>query len=240
MALCAPTFFTDNWPELCERCLIPIVGGRILPTVEPSVCEAFRSLCIFRFVWPMLIRSLTNRTTPDELGGPWEPFGTSRRSWANWWSRLKDTHLIHEPTRQIHPISPVIRQVIALVLQYEDQSLYRARNRRARQEYKRLLASESAVPTERAAYLLELFYHATQDGSLSPPEAGDYFEKRLNEFLNDLSDSSFSVASQLLGWLREDTELQGVINQLAGSGVYVQLIENVDDFIKRKKEENHE
>jgi hypothetical protein len=229
------TYFTDNWAELCQRCLIPIVGGRILPTIEASVREALRSLCIFRYVWPMLIRSLTNRTTPDELGGPWEPFGTSRRSWANWWSRLKDTHLIHDATRQIHPISPVIRQVINLVLQCEDESLYRARNRRARQEYKRLLASESVVPTERAAYLLELFYHATQDGSLSPPEAGDYFEKRLNEFLNDLSDSSFSVGSQLLGWLREDTELQGVINQLAGSDVYARLIQSVDDFITHKQ-----
>ena len=236
------TYFTDNWAELCQRCLIPIVGGRILPTVEPSVREALRSLCIFRFVWPGLIRSLTSRTRPDHFGEPWEPFATARKRWHNWWSRLEDTHLIHDAgTRQIHAISPVIRQVINLVLQYEDESLYRARNRYARHLYEQLLLSQAVPAPRRAAYLLEAFYHATQDGTLSRAEAVSVFKKALNDFLTVLtSNSSLEVAPQLLGWLREDTELEAAINQLAGSGLYDQLIETVEHFIKRKKEENHE
>jgi hypothetical protein len=234
------SFFIDNQAELCLRYLRAIVDGHILLTVDSTIREAFRSLCIFRYLWPMLILSLTK--TQHGLGAPWEPFSSRRKRWHNWWSMLEDMHLVHKAgIRQLHPISPIIRQVIALVLQAENAERYQTRHRRARQEYEQLRGSEAQSVFQRAAGLLEVFYHATQDGTLSPASAASLFAKKLKDFLLDLaSNDSLVVARQLKEWLREDSELQETINQFAGVPVTSQLIEQIDHFVKGRKEEKHE
>lgn len=220
------TFFTEKWTELCDRCLAPVVDGRILFGLERNVRQAFRSLCIFRYVWPTLILQLTAPDISEELGAAWEPFSEGRRGWRTWWSRVEDTYLIDNPkTRRLYRISPVIRQVIALVLRAEDETRYHARNRRARQIYKKLLNNQKTASTQRAACMLELFYHMTQAGARSI--AATTFTQILTDFLNSLSkEESINVAPHLLDWLREDTELEKAIDQTV-PGLYHQLIKQV-------------
>lgn len=223
------TFFADKWDDICDRCLVPIVGGRILPTMDNAVREAFRSVCVFRFVWPTLIRSLVESEVPSELGGPWEPFSDDGKDWEEWWSRLQEAHLIYDVgERQMFPLSPVVRQVIALVLKHEDGDLYRARNGRARQEYEKLISSKHIPASQRAAYVFEVFYHATQDGSLSHEDALTAFTQTLTDFLNGLSDDEVvETTRQLLKWIYEDAELREAANQFAGPQLYDQLMKTI-------------
>lgn len=230
-----PTFFGDNRANICHRCLAPLVGARILPTVDRVVREAFRSICIFRYIWPGIIRALTDPHVPSALGGVWEPFGSGDRTWVVWWSLLQKTHLVYRANgRQMYPLSPVVRQVIALVLQSEDAALYQARNLRALQEYERLIASPDIPLSQKGAYLLEALYHQTQAGR--PPDAHGASEMlhTVNHFLNTLAESDVRIetAHLLFQWLREDMELREAISRYAGSELYDTLLDNVDNRMK--------
>ena len=229
-------YFTDNRAQLIDRCLGPIVGERILPTIDRCVREAFRSLCVFRFVWPTLVRSLTEVKVSNDLGGPWEPFSNGMKSPENWWSGLQDTHLIDDVSdRAMYPISSTIRRVIAVVLQVEDEALFQARNFRARLEYQKLLDSPQVSSEQRAACALEIIYHTTQDESLSPEQATSFSTELLTGFLESARrtdiDSFIKARDLLMKWLREDTELRTVVNRFAPSQAYEQLMNTVRGFV---------
>jgi hypothetical protein len=235
------SFFTDQRMEICDRCLAPIVGERILPTIDRSVREAFRSLCVFRYVWLALLRNLIQNPSVPEIGDSWEPFEANPRSELVWWANLQDTHLIHDATtRQMHPISPVIRQIVAQVLEAEDPELYRVRNRRARHEYISLLQSDAAA-LQKAAWLLEVFYHGAQDTGYHPDDLADIYTYQLTSFLDELmqTDDFISVASKLLTWMREDSELATAIGTYADPSLYDQLMDIVEQFISESKVKYH-
>jgi hypothetical protein len=234
-----PSFFWDNRTDIYRRCLAPLVGARILPTIDKTVREAFRSICIFRYIWPGMIRALSNPHVPADLGGAWEPFSSGDRNWEIWWSLLQRTHLVYRVNeRQMYPLSSVIRHIIALVLQSEDTALYQARNLRALREYERLVASPDTLLSQKVAYLLEALYHQTQAGTSPDIDRATDIRNAISNFLNTLAKSEvqIEIAHHLLYWLRADMELRGAVSQYAGPEVYEELLDSVENYIKGGQE----
>jgi hypothetical protein len=229
----------ERYADLCERCLSPIVYGHILTVLSDDVQRAFSSLCVFRYVWLGLIASLTNRNVPDDLGGPWEPF-SNRGNMEYWWRTIQRIPLIYDVSpRQMVPLSPIVRQLVAQVLQYENSMLYCARNRRARREYEHLLEQTNALPTQRAAWFIEVLYHMTQDGSLRNCDAAAEIEHVVRAFLNHpiTVETWMATVPQLFNWMREDTELREVINRSARQELYDNLLEIVENYIHERQED---
>lgn len=233
--LADPTCFIQHRHQLFERCLRPIVDGKILSSIDPVGGEALRSLCVFRYVWQDLIRELTD-DVPEELGGPWEPFSEGRRSWFAWWSRLEETHLVERyDERPIFRLSPVVRQVVSIVLQAEDEALFRARQRRAQQIYQSLLTESMLPALQRAAYMFEYFYHTVQAGRLTQIELTTELTHTLTHFLKRLkTDDLLYIEYPFLKWFQSDTELAHVVEK-AAPGLYDQLGRQAYDFIQQAK-----
>jgi hypothetical protein len=210
--LIRPTFFIDNQQDIVLHCISPIIGERILPTVDRSVREAFRSLCIFRYIWAGLIKKMTNKTS-----SLWESFYASGRGWGMWWSLLQDSHLVVDiDARLFYPISPIIRQLINHVLRYEDPEWYRLRHQFARQEYESVVASSQVAMIQRAAALVESWYHIAQDDTL--PNKEHLVKEKLTTFMADTLDQSnehIEVAIQMHRWLRSDKELREELAHLS-------------------------
>lgn len=230
--LLQPTFFTANRDELYERCLGPIVGERVLPTVDSSVREVFRSLCVFRFIWPTLIQTLSDPRTGSELATAWEPFLSRRKTWMQWWSLLQDTHLIQNTVTGFL-LSPVIRQITNQVLQAEDGHLYRSRHQHARSEHQRLVYTAEIPSLRRVISLLEVLYHATQDGSLVKADAEAVCSDMFHSFLrHEVTTATFiETGEQLLLLLRKDAELAECFADLGQFTLYNGLIELVQTAI---------
>lgn len=172
----------SHWANLSPECLAKVVDEYILPTIDESVRQAFPSLCIFRYLWPSLIRSFIEGS--DELDHVWKPFSTSCKPWRDWWEALKETLLIDKPRPHLmRPINPIIRQLIAKVLQYEDEALYHAHHRVALQKYEQLLTCQPVFEPRHAAYLLEVFYHTTQESKPRNSDVASAFKEKLNYFL---------------------------------------------------------
>ncbi len=53
-----PRFFHENQHDIAQHCLRPVIDGRILYSIgDAEVREEFRTLCIFRYIWPMLLQA---------------------------------------------------------------------------------------------------------------------------------------------------------------------------------------
>ncbi len=153
-----PDYLTRRRAELVRRCLAPLIGERILPKLDSVIREAFRSLCIFRAVWPGLIRALLAE-------GDWPPLTDNDAPADHWWRLLQTTPLIGDVNpRQLYPLSPIVRRLIALVLEYEDPDLFRARHARARAIYSQMATDAHVALLQRAACWLEALFHAAKSG----------------------------------------------------------------------------
>ncbi len=203
-----PDFFKAHRAELVERCLAPVVDGHILPLLGETGREAFRSLCVFRYVWPGLIRALIE---PGEAA--WEPFSNGERAYDHWWRELQNTYLVHDVTvRRMYPLSPTIRKVVGQVLHQENPALYGQRQQRARQEYERLLVAPGSDPLLRTACCLEIFFHTAQIEGAASPEMLPAVRRYGQLLKQTLSPEEIEAALQVLpGWVREDVELGEVL-----------------------------
>ncbi len=237
-----PAFFVERQDEIYRQCLVPIIGERILPTLDGSIREAFRSVCIFRYIWGGLIHHLINPGASPQFSNSWEPFSVSGRKWDHWWTDFQNTHLIYDPDiRQMHPVSPVIRQVIALVLKSEDIQQYQTQNHLARQIHENLLADRKVSLLRRAACLPEILFHATQDGVLSPADAPTVFIQTLTDFMDEFTGTMefIEATAQLLKWLRGDAELREAVDQFAKKELFNQLVGTVQKYIEDWKGKNN-
>lgn len=224
------SFFTDYYGELCLNCLSPIVGERILPSLDRVVREAFRVLCIFRYAWGNLIRQLT-----QDSNHLWYPFSTHTKRWGVWWNLLQDTHLISDVdlSSTLYSLSPIVRQIITRTLRYEEPDLYNRRHQFARQAYEQLLQSEQVSQQQRGRALMECWYHMTQENSQSCTHTETAFKQTLATFLDELAANEDRVgyARQLRRELREDTELRGQVAQTMNHMLYEWAIEQVEHHI---------
>jgi hypothetical protein len=136
------------------------------------------------------------------------------------------------------PISPVIRQLIAQLLQHENLALYQARNQRARHIYESLLISTDTYMPQRAAWFIEVLYHLTQDGSLNLSDGRAMLCQRVKDFLNHSLTLEFwrAIVPQLFEWVREDNELREAINRWAGNETYGQVLQIIEDFIHDRED----
>ncbi len=234
--LADPTCFIQHRYELYERCLAPIVDGHILLSVDRTSGEAFRSLCIFRYVWPDLIRELTDDKILEELGGPWEPFSEGRKRWFTWWSLLEDTHLVQPyEERFVFILSPVVRKVVSIVLCFENEPLYRAKHRRAQNMYQSLLIEEIVPAQQKAAYIFEYFYHTIESDTFTQVELTTTLTQALMNFLQKMKRSDLlHVGPQFLKWFRSDTELANIFEKIV-PGLYGQLGQQAYHFIEDAK-----
>lgn len=230
------TFFTDYYAELCLNCLSPIVGERILPSLDRVVREAFRVLCTFRYVWGDLIRLLTQDTS--DL---WEPFNTQQGKWGIWWSMLQNAYLISDVEASLlYPLSPIARQIITRVLCYEEPELYHRRHLFARQAYEHLLTSNSVAPQQRARSLIEYWYHMTQESRVSSTETATTLKQTTLDLLDKFSTNMNRIeyASQLRQWLREDAELREHVTRTVDADIYEWALDHVEQHITTWKEGN--
>lgn len=227
-----PHFFTNHQQEICKRCLAPMLHERVLSTIDDSskVRSAFWGLCVFRLIWPFFLKSLTQ----SEI---WEPFSTTKRDWKEfWWASLQDTHLI-ENKADLFELSPVIRQLIAMVLQAENESLYQEQNQQACNEYTKLLESSFLSSAQRAIYIVEILYHTTQSGSITP-NTSERFLDLLRKHLNNVMESSFGFETLIFlqDRLRHDIELREIFENQAMLNTYENLFTTIEDYINRMKE----
>jgi hypothetical protein len=231
--LLKPQFFHDYRDELTLSCISPIIGERILPTLDHSVREAFRNLCVFRYIWGGIIRKLTK-----DSGFLWRPFSSSGKGWGVWWSLLQDTHLIaNTDPRMLYPLSPIIRQLINQVLHYEDLEGYYLRHEFARREYEQLVGTSQAPMIQRAAALMESWYHITQEQSSTQTNKETVIQHQLTKFMDTIlaeSHERLEVAQQMRGWLREDSELREEIEHVSDT-CYEWMIEQVEQYITQWK-----
>lgn len=231
--LLQPDFFSRHHVAICRECLTTITD-RILLTLDVGAREAFRGLCIFRYVWPKLIMNLAEMETTQKQGDLWDPFNPDDKSWESWWIVLKNTHLIQDlDPRQMYPIDLIVRQLFALVLKAENEEVYRAKHALAYQEFEKLVRNPTVLPIQRAAYLLEVFYHATQQQHILPEDAEPFFYSYLTDFISEFTTSQEFIETipQLLTWLREDRELRRYINGFANVELYDQLVKTTQQAV---------
>ena len=217
-------FFATHHADLIERCLVPVVDGRILSHVSTSIREAFRCLCIFRYVWPGLLDDLC------EDAALWSCFAVARRPSAHLWMDLQGTQLIDSiASRHFYPISSSVRQLVKLVLLNEDPILYQERNRFARRLYERLLLTPSVTPVQRVACMLEIFYHTTQEDDVSSEGKVEQMESAWQALFGDCIDDTVRVqiTQQLNSWLSGDAELCEAMDAVFGSGMHAQWLARV-------------
>ncbi len=194
-----PQFFIEHRSQLIARCLSPMISERILPTLDSFIREAFRSLCIFRAVWPGLIRALLAE-------GDWPPMTDDAAPPDYWWRLLQTTPLIGDVNpRQLYPLSPIVRRLIALVLEYEDPDLFRARHARARAIYSQMAADAHVALLQRAACWLEALFHAAKSGDDAAVQA----TLALLPGLQALP-AWEEVQPQVTAWWDEDAELRAL------------------------------
>lgn len=234
-----PYVFRQDLDLIRMKCLGPIVRERVLLNLHPAVQEAFVAICTFRYCWPSLLRTLS--------GGDkalWDPFAASGRGWEYWWMALQDTYLIEDAdnARLMHPVLPLVRRIVSVVQATEDRAIYRRRHEVAFHEFDRLLG-QPASASRRAAWLIELIFHATQCAPLAPAEAGHYFQGRLQGILEDAqaneADEYPDLLMRLSDWLRKDDELAEVVNDFAGPGTYVALEDRVAAAFERWRAGSH-
>ncbi len=220
-----PDYITRERAVLVTRCLAPIVGERILPTVDRAVREAFRSLCIFRAIRKELLCALL-------IEGDWAPLTdttdnntTGRNSInkvaENYWWLLKKMHLIGVFTRDdLMFFSPVVRQLIALVLEYEDPILFTNQHARAWKIYHRMALDEQSALLSRLACFLEAVFHAIKsDNTMVIEETLEM----MNLFTSAVGWPE--TQTQFILWLREDYELCAMLEQSLGTDRYHQWLQ---------------
>lgn len=198
-------YLTRRRAELVRRCLAPLIGERILPKLDSVIREAFRSLCVFRAVWPGLLRLLLE-------GGDWPPLTDDDAPADHWWRLLQTTPLIGDVTaRQLYPLSPIVRRLIALVLEYEDPALFRAHHARARAIYCQMATDERVASLHRAACWMEALFHAAKSGDDAAVQA-------TLALLPDLQAMPAwgEMQPTVAAWWAEDAELQAIIAQIGG------------------------
>ena len=207
-------FCSNNQNQIIDRVLSPIVGGRILPKIEGSkhVRQAFKSLCVFRYLWPGLIRKVCKTQGIENETNNWRAFSETERTIDYWWTVIQDTLLIQEVTdRAMYPISSIERQIIASVLKVENLDLFQKRNAYAKNIYKDMVYSENINPISRASYFVELLFHLAQEDIDNP----DLILETVNEFktiYNETSIENIEMFGLLHQWLRSDQELRDTLN----------------------------
>lgn len=205
-----PDYLTSHRAELVQHCLAPLIGERILPTVDRAAREVFRSLCIFRYIWPGLIRTLLANNDWPPLIDDSEPDNHNY-----WWRLLQGTHLVLNVNdvneRKLYPLSPTVRRLIALVLEYEDPVLFRAHHIQARTMYSQMVQNPQVRLQQRAACWLESLFHAAKSGD----------PVLLRETLTLLAELRqyadwVEIQSQVFRWVAQDAELIAVVGRFLG------------------------
>lgn len=233
------TYFSENSSEIYRRCISPAINERILRDLDRDESQAFRQLCVFRYITPGILSRLIDDRYPEIAEDITTHIFSDQSTAMSGWTRFQKTGLLSDvQERGLYPLSNVVRRVVQCVLSAENRELYQERNRRARYEYELLLQNNTnssldmddklRSTKQRCAYVIEICYHLAYDESL---DSISIQERLFNEFsllLRSLTGLLALVIPEILNWLRLDDELNDIITQRAGSDFYERLLKLVE------------
>jgi hypothetical protein len=191
--------------------------------VREKLREIFKRLCALRGYTPNLL----DRLAKDG----WVP----AREHINWdlESELLTTHLIERPdSSPLYRLEPLIRQLVALQMEYNDRDRFLKLNRAALAMFEEQVKGKDEEgnelpnpPSDRTqvAFAVEALYHQAvllsqdkADRNKARCELLDKIKEYLSYKLTRESDSYW--VNLLLGTIEKDTELTALVYELTGEG----------------------